>query len=62
MKKSLRDRLQRMLVNMEERVLVLKQYVKEYKEENRLQEAVYNQIKVDQLELIAKELRKELTE
>jgi hypothetical protein len=62
MKKSLRDRLQRMLVNMEKRVLVLKQYVKEYKEENRLQEAVYNQIKVDQLELIAKELRKELTE
>lgn len=62
MKKSLRDRLQRMLVNMEERVLVLKQYVKEYKEENKLQEAVYNQIKVDQLELIAKELRKELTE
>ena len=62
MKKSLRQKLESVVVRMENRLEMLRRNVKEYKEENRLQEAIYNQIKADQFEIILDELKEILNE
>lgn len=60
MKKSLKDKLASSVLRMEERAEMLKRHVREYKIENKLQEAVYSQIKLDQFEMIIADLKETL--